>query len=755
MYDTGDLGRWLPDGNIAFLGRKDNQVKIRGYRLELNEVESAIRKFPKKIKEVLVTTTLINSEKTLICYFVTDEAVSKADLRAFLQKTLPAYMVPDYYIDVEQFSLTTNGKINKKALPDITNDALVKKQFQPAETYYQKTLQTIWSRVLKIDQIGIKDNFFELGGNSLLIHEVLIGIRKLLGKKLSYVDFYANQTIENCALILESYEIDEELMKVEEADFIHKIWPLTQAQHRIFMSHNDTKTLPPAYNIPAQFYLNSDIDLNLLEEAIRELIRKHVAMRTVFIWENETLMQQPLSFDVADQFALTHNTDESKIDDILDQYANTIFEADQFPFIKVNATRTTDRRTVINFVIHHIICDGVSMEYFKAEILQLYDKLANKKEIEYDASYNTDYIKYIVAEQHYINAPKFKADVSYWTESIQNADPIPLTLPSNLYGDPVQKHLQKGFIYKLDKEQTHRLGKFSDNTGTSLFNLLLSYLQLAFAKQSGDRSFLIGLVLDGRNLLQNRDTLGNFINTVPYIVDFLKQETVGAFMQRNFKKLNTALDYGHFPFNVIAKDFSNIWYNVIVSYASFYEEDSDFNALFTDNQQEKDEKFVEAESKFNMGISIFASDELEFHVTYNSSIFSAYDIENLFELYEQLLFQFDGKHIVEEVVKITPAEAGAFGDKHKKTGSLENPEQSWGGNIPVIFGETTISFTEISSTFTAGSEAETDEKYAGLLLEAWWSLQHPRIAKSCLLIAIKSSKQLTLWMAFIQVTIAK
>jgi tyrocidine synthetase III len=198
MYKTGDLGRWLPDGTIAFMGRRDDQVKIRGYRVEPGEIEAAIRCHEDIETAVVLATSNAGGEKELIAYLVSRTDLKTADMRAYLSRTLPAYMIPACFIRLDRLPLTLNGKIDKKALPDPAGSAL------PAGTPYiaprndtESKLVSIWQELLGNKQIGIKDNFFDLGGHSLKMMQLITRINGSFSIRLNIQSIFSEPDIEN------------------------------------------------------------------------------------------------------------------------------------------------------------------------------------------------------------------------------------------------------------------------------------------------------------------------------------------------------------------------------------------------------------------------------------------------------------------------------------------------------------------------------------------------------------------------------
>ena len=176
MYDTGDLARWLPDGNIEFLGRKDFQVKIRGYRIELGEIETHISQFSTTIEQVVAEAKEVNEEKVLVAYYTKDgEAnIDKTELREYLQSILPEYMVPGFFVEMESISLTPNGKIDRKALPSVTGKDLIRREYVAPRNEIEQRLIKLIASILNYNEseISINDNFFDLGMSSLTLAQM-------------------------------------------------------------------------------------------------------------------------------------------------------------------------------------------------------------------------------------------------------------------------------------------------------------------------------------------------------------------------------------------------------------------------------------------------------------------------------------------------------------------------------------------------------------------------------------------------------
>jgi acyl carrier protein len=180
MYRTGDLGRWLPNGNLEYIGRKDEQVKIRGHRIEPGEIENALRKH-EQVQEAAVIVTNIQ-EKELVAYFVAAQELPTHSLRSWLTETLPVYMIPAYFVQLSSLPVTVNGKLDRKSLPDPSAvDTTPAAEYVAPSNQLEEKLVAIWQMVLNRKDIGVTDNFFDAGGNSIKI----IQLSRIISQQLN------------------------------------------------------------------------------------------------------------------------------------------------------------------------------------------------------------------------------------------------------------------------------------------------------------------------------------------------------------------------------------------------------------------------------------------------------------------------------------------------------------------------------------------------------------------------------------------
>ncbi|HLP48274.1 MAG TPA: amino acid adenylation domain-containing protein, partial [Candidatus Kapabacteria bacterium] len=288
LYKTGDLARFLNDGNIDFIGRLDQQVKIRGFRIELGEIESQLLHY-KEIKETVVIIKEATGKNAygyrtndshIYAYFVSSEELNVSELREYLAEKLPDYMIPSYFIRLDAIPLTSNGKVDSRALPEPELEAEIDYVAPRNET--EKKLVEIWSEILGLDAsiIGIDANFFELGGHSLSGTVLTAKIHKALDIKLALTDLFRLPTVRELAQHLEKAKKVKftSIETVEEKEY----YPLSSAQERLFVLQQfDPGSV--GYNVPVVFKLEGELSREKIYNAFRELIKRHENFRTSLI----------------------------------------------------------------------------------------------------------------------------------------------------------------------------------------------------------------------------------------------------------------------------------------------------------------------------------------------------------------------------------------------------------------------------------------------------------------------------------------
>jgi aryl carrier-like protein len=286
MYRTGDLGRWLANGNIQFLGRNDFQVKVRGFRIELGEIEAKLAECMGVRQAVVMAREDEKGEKRLVAYVVAADAMAGTDavnlagkLRAYLTGILPKHMVPATYVRMEMLPLTSNGKVDRKALPEPEEDAFAKLEYEAPRGEIENVLAGIWTDVLNLERIGRQDNFFHLGGHSLLVMRVSARLRQALGMEVPIRDLFAQPVLADLARFLESvaHKALPAITKTNHGNYI----PLSLAQQRLWFLAQ-MEDVREAYQVPFGWLCKGQLNYIALRQALDRILLRHETLGTIF-----------------------------------------------------------------------------------------------------------------------------------------------------------------------------------------------------------------------------------------------------------------------------------------------------------------------------------------------------------------------------------------------------------------------------------------------------------------------------------------
>ncbi|HAV89891.1 MAG TPA: non-ribosomal peptide synthetase, partial [Eubacterium sp.] len=279
LYRTGDLARWLPDGRIEYLGRIDEQVKIRGFRVELGEIESRIREIEKIRDVAVIARTDVGGDKAIYAYYVVEDGeITVTEIRECLSKNLPDYMIPSYMMQIEKIPVTKNGKLDKRALPDI--EVKTEKEYVAPRNEIEEKICNIFAEILGIEKVGINDGFFELGGHSLRATKLVNRIEEQTGRRIALKSVFSNQTPEKLAELVGEGKVEEytPIPKAEEKEY----YPMSSAQKRTYLL-NQIDADGIAYNMPDSMKLMGEVRPDDLKNALQEIINRHEILRTSFV----------------------------------------------------------------------------------------------------------------------------------------------------------------------------------------------------------------------------------------------------------------------------------------------------------------------------------------------------------------------------------------------------------------------------------------------------------------------------------------
>ena len=498
MYRTGDLARFLPDGKIEFLGRIDHQVKIRGYRIELGEIEKQILKY-RDIKEAVVLAREDEAKDKYLCaYIVSAVEVMANEIRQYLAAVLPDYMIPSYFVQLAGMPLTPNGKVDRKALPEPVSKGSA--DYVAPRNQVEETLVQIWGEVLGKSPIGINDNFFELGGHSLKATVVLARIHKELNAELPLKELFRTPTIS---------EISDYLANAKESVYASikpvvgkEYYEVSSAQKRMWhlWQFDQTST---AYNMPRVLIVEGILDKSRLEHVLLALIERHELLRTTFGTVDGVIVQR-MATDI--EFKIEYT--QSNSDSIEEAIKTSIrpFNLSQAPLLRVVLIQTGETQHYLLFDMHHIISDGVSMSTLTKEFMALYEGRKLKPQ-------RIQYKDFSQWQNEYLKSARVKAQENYWLEQFSGEIPT-LNLALDYTRPAVQNFEGASVEFSLNHELTEKLNQLAQETGATLYMVLLSVINILLSLYTGQEDIIIGTPIAGRPHADLETIMGLFVNTL-------------------------------------------------------------------------------------------------------------------------------------------------------------------------------------------------------------------------------------------------
>ncbi|MCP4990317.1 MAG: amino acid adenylation domain-containing protein [Colwellia sp.] len=550
LYKTGDLARYLSNGNIEFLGRIDNQVKIRGFRIELGEIEMALEQHPGVRENAVITYETPTKEKDLVAYLVSHqgEVIDNTELRDFLIKgILPDYMIPSAFVFIKTMPLTPNGKIDRKALQKIpVGSSLSKEDFVAPRDQLEEQLTRIWSEVLQVERLGIFHNFFELGGHSLKAIQVISRIHQEMEVKINIRDLFTYPTISELARMIRTADraVFSKIDPAPQQDY----YPLSYAQKRLWFLHYTGGNV--AYNMPKAYLYEGVLRIDALKRAFDLLVERHEALRTAFIQIDGEPVQKiypNIHIEVKEIDLSDMEEPESQAREIGNKEAITSFDLTKPPLFRVLILKTGENRYIFILNMHHIIGDGWSMSILYNELKILYSDCCNNSHNSLNPL-RTQYKDFAVWQ----NNRGFEKEEAYWLGKLSDMPEL-LNLPYDMSSDDERDFLGSSERLLLDPSILQRFQRFALEKNTTLSNLVMAMFMLLLFKLTDQNNICIGFGTANRIHPDIENLIGFFVNVFP-IRTYLTEETeFEDLLDHLTQNMNEAHEHQDYPFDLLIR----------------------------------------------------------------------------------------------------------------------------------------------------------------------------------------------------------
>ena len=566
LYRSGDLVRWSGAGELEYVGRADQQVKLRGHRIELGEIEAALVAMA-QVQEAVVLVTAGSGgsgEQRLVAYVVATEGEEPSvnELRQWLQQRLPEYMVPAGFVLMEKLPLTTNGKLNKDALPVLDYQRTqIDEPYVAPRTPTEELMAVVWASVLNVELVGVHDNFFALGGDSIRSIQILAQCKER-GLSISLQQLFRHQTISALArelalsesssspdLRTEPFSLISQEDRQKLSPEIEDAYPLASLQAGMLF-HMELNPDAPAYHNVDSVYLKAHFELEAFEQAVQHVVARHPMLRTSFDFSR---FKEPLQLvhkhailpiTVEDIRHLSFDEQEKAVDEFISIEKQRLFDRSRPPLLRFCVHIRTGDSFQFTLTENHAIFDGWSLHATLAEVFERYFILLNGEIPAADPPLAVSYRDFVHLERQALASPQCR---QYWSEKLSGG--IALKLPRwsssarDVSGPPFQV-----LGVSISTELSEGLKRLARQATVPVKNVLLAAHLKTMSLLAGQSDVVTGMATHGRpEELDGEQTRGLFLNTIPIRVD-LSGGTWMDLVRNAFETEWEALPFRRYPF---------------------------------------------------------------------------------------------------------------------------------------------------------------------------------------------------------------
>lgn len=562
IYSTGDIARYLPNGDIEFLGRLDKQVKIRGHRIEPDEINEVIRNQESVINSITIPI-LHQDEYKIVSYYTTSQKnLCSSELNSLLKEQLPPYMIPWKLVLLDALPVTLNGKIDLKKLPSRFDED--EKVIDLPINNTQVKLLEIWEQVLSRKDIGINDTFFSLGGHSLDATKTISRINDQLNIKIPVSIIFELQTITE----LGSY-IDDNIFKESPNIPLLNIkkYNISFGQQSFWFQYllNEQNSLGGLLG----FSLKGLLNVSTFQEAITDVADRHNIMKTFFCEEGGVVYQEvddkmKLDFEFTDLSSLNPKDRITTLDKLIIQLRNTPYKLKTGPLFRFRIIKLDLKEYMLLICAHHIVYDGWSLNNIIKEISLFYNK-RKKKIPNTTLTQPLQYIDFVAWQENLLNVGAFDEAKEYWESQLKNvSEPIKIPLESM---NSLDKFVNTPLKYILEENLSDKLKHLSRDLNVTPFVIMVTALNIWLSKLTGENDITLGTPLSGRVTSQLEDVVGLLINTIPLRNSLAGNPTIIDIIRNVNKTFVAGTKHQSFPFELITKDLKSksvIPYSIVI-----------------------------------------------------------------------------------------------------------------------------------------------------------------------------------------------
>lgn len=561
LYRTGDLARFRPDGRLDFCGRVDRQVKIDGLRIELGEIESLLRMHPGVAQAVVEVKG--DRERRLVSYFVAAGASPSArELREHLSALLPSSMLPSAFVELKQFPITSNGKLDRDALPPPSPEhADVEDMFEHPQTMLEQSLAKIYGEVLRVEVVGRDDNFFELGGRSLDVTRVMAKVAKEFSVELPFEVMFNDPTparlAQAVADALASEQPTSESLPLLPLPARPAVLPLSFSQQRLWFLHTVLPQEATAlYNGPIPVRLQGRLDRQALVRSFDEIIRRHEVLRTAFRLVNGeptqvVLPELRLEIESVDLRGYSRTERFARVDQLAEMDARRPFDLAQPPLLRANLIILDEDDHILLLNIHHIIFDAWSVDVLLNELSQLYTAFL-RGESSPLPPLPLQYADFALWQRRWLTGSRLDEQLAYWRTQLANLSE--LELPTDAERPKLPTYRGEVESFRIAGELTDKLKVLSREHDVTLFMTLFAGFTALLHRYTAQEDIVVSSPVANRRRTELEGLIGFFVNSLVLRTDFSGNPTFRELLGRVRRVTLEAYEHQDVPFERLVED---------------------------------------------------------------------------------------------------------------------------------------------------------------------------------------------------------
>lgn len=555
-YRTGDLVKLRDDGALEYIGRNDFQVKLRGLRIELGEIESVILRYPGITQCAVLAREDRKNDQRLVAYIVAKPQLANwlSDLKAHIAQSLPDYMMPQHFIQLPALPLTSSGKVDRKSLPAPDLTISENSRYEAPQSRLEASLSELWAGILGVQSVGVTANFFDLGGHSLLGTQMLAQVKTQHGVSLGLGKLFEAPTVRTMARLIEQNQASgQQASAVQPVERDTVVYATPQQQ--VWYLYEKIVPESFAFNLPAIFRFQGNLDVGALERALDTIMQRHDILRANFLNQDGkvqivtnderslALPVQPLSdFGVREV---------GELEKALSDQVAVGFEVETDALFNARLIEVSEQDHILFIMVHHLVFDGWSFDLLLKEMCTLYNAftrgLGNPL-----PPLPVQFRDYAHWQHQWLEGDGLQAHLTYWKETLGGELPV-LNLPLDFERPYVQPHRCKGVKFSIDQASVESLESIAVRHQTTVFMVLMALYVLMLHRFSRQTDLIVSLPVYARNQEELSGVMGPLINALACRFNLQGVHTLDGLIRHVKETLLGAMEHQEVPFESIVR----------------------------------------------------------------------------------------------------------------------------------------------------------------------------------------------------------